>query len=72
MVSLQPTLTALLKSLPPPPVEPDVIKGNIVKVVTNGKQAKISVENKRVQWEYLLKNEIFKLAVGSLFCACLG
>ncbi|KAK0199086.1 THO complex subunit 1 transcription elongation factor-domain-containing protein [Armillaria mellea] len=61
MVSLQPTLTALLKSLPPPPVEPDVIKGNILKVVTNGKQTKIS-ENKRVQWEYLLKNEIFKLA----------
>ncbi|KAK0246498.1 THO complex subunit 1 transcription elongation factor-domain-containing protein [Armillaria nabsnona] len=62
MVSLQPTLTALLKSLPPPPVEPDVIKGKILKAVTNGKQAKISAENKRVQWEYLLKNEIFKLA----------
>ncbi|SJL06435.1 uncharacterized protein ARMOST_09772 [Armillaria ostoyae] len=62
MISLQPTLTALLKSLPPPPVEPDVIKGNILKTVTNGKQAKISAENKRVQWEYLLKNEIFKLA----------
>ncbi|KAK0233860.1 THO complex subunit 1 transcription elongation factor-domain-containing protein [Armillaria fumosa] len=61
MVSLQPTLTALLRSLPPPPVEPDAIKGNILKTVTNGKEGKIT-ENKRVQWEYLLKNEIFKLA----------
>ncbi|KAK0500742.1 THO complex subunit 1 transcription elongation factor-domain-containing protein [Armillaria luteobubalina] len=61
MVSLQPTLTALLESLPPPPVEPDIIKGNILKTVTNETPEKIT-ENKRVQWEYLLKNEIFKLA----------
>ncbi|KAG7452092.1 UDP-glucose 4-epimerase [Guyanagaster necrorhizus] len=62
MVSLQPILTALLKSLPLPPVEPHVVKENILKVVKSGKQMKISVENQRVQWEYLLKNEIFKLA----------
>ncbi|KAK0466275.1 THO complex subunit 1 transcription elongation factor-domain-containing protein [Desarmillaria tabescens] len=62
MVSLQPTLTALLKSLPPPPVKPDVIKDNILKAIKSEKQVKISAENKRVQWEYLLKNEIFKLA----------
>lgn len=61
MTSLQPFLTSLLKSLPPPPAAQDVLNDLIKKTLQDAKD-KASPENRKSQWEYLLKNEIFILA----------
>ena len=62
MTSLQPFLTSLLNSLPPPPAAQNVLNDLIKKTLQDTKD-KTSLENRKSQWEYLLKNEIFILAV---------
>ncbi|KAJ7597722.1 THO complex subunit 1 transcription elongation factor-domain-containing protein [Mycena floridula] len=62
MDSLQRTLTALLESLPPPPVEQNQLTQLVKKALQESKNPRSSVEHSRNQWEYLLKNEIYKLA----------
>ncbi|KAJ6609332.1 THO complex subunit 1 transcription elongation factor-domain-containing protein [Mycena sp. CBHHK59/15] len=61
MTSLQPSLTSLLKSLPPSPVPQEKLNGLVEKTLSKS-QAKSSPENRKSQWEYLLKNEVFNLA----------
>jgi hypothetical protein len=62
MTSLQPFLASLLKSLPPPPAAQNVLN-NLIKETLQDTKDKTSAENRKSQWEYLLKNEIFILAV---------
>ena len=72
LVSLQPYLSSLLKSLPPSPVEQDklneLVKDALEQVNTKTERppkiARIVPEYTKSQWEYLLKNEVFLLAVG--------
>ena len=62
MASLQPYITSLLNSLPPSPVE----QGTLDELVSHALADSIdksSLENRKSQWEYLLKNEIYSLAV---------
>ncbi|KAG5652065.1 hypothetical protein H0H81_006420 [Sphagnurus paluster] len=61
MLSLQPLLTALLDSLPEPPIEQAVLDEHVKKTITEARKASPS-ETRKSQWEYLLKNEVFNLA----------
>lgn len=61
MVSLQPGLDSLLKSLLPGPVDQQKLDGLVRKALTE--KNKFCAENRKSQWEYLLKNDIFILAV---------
>jgi hypothetical protein len=62
MISLAPNLESLLKSLPPRPIEQKTLDDFVEKALAES-NFKSSPENKRSQWEYLLRNEVFKLAV---------
>lgn len=62
MVSLKPHLTSLLKSLPPSPVDQLKLDELVKKTVLQSKNG-FSPENRKLQWEYLLKDDIFQLAV---------
>ncbi|KAJ6575486.1 UDP-glucose 4-epimerase [Mycena capillaripes] len=57
---LRPSLTRLLKSLPPSPSQEKL--DELVKKTLSDTQAKSSPENRKGQWEYLLKNAVFDLA----------
>ncbi|KAJ7109844.1 UDP-glucose epimerase [Mycena epipterygia] len=61
MTSLQPSLAFLLRSLPPAPTQAKL--DELVKKTLSDSQAKCSSpENRKSQWEYLLKNAVFDLA----------
>ncbi|KAJ7459047.1 THO complex subunit 1 transcription elongation factor-domain-containing protein, partial [Mycena galericulata] len=60
MTSLQPRLALLLKSLPPSPSQQKL--DEFVKKALLDSQAKSSPENRKSQWEFLLKNAVFDLA----------
>ncbi|KAJ7492268.1 THO complex subunit 1 transcription elongation factor-domain-containing protein [Mycena latifolia] len=60
MTSLQPTLALLLKSLPPSPTQEKL--DELVKKSLANSKTKSSPENRKSQWEFLLKNEVFDLA----------
>lgn len=62
MVSFQPLLDSLLSSLIEPPISNHEL-GTLVGETLNQSVSQSSPENRKSQWEYLLKNEIFKLAV---------
>ena len=62
MASLLPYITSLLEALPPSPVEQDTLDELVSRALADSKD-KSSLENRKSQWEYLLKNEIFLLAV---------
>jgi hypothetical protein len=62
MVSLQPFLDFLLSSLPNPPISKAQLETSVRKTLDESR-GKSSPENRKSQWEYLLKNEIFNLAV---------
>ena len=62
MFSLQPHLTALLGSFPPSPVDQGQLNELVIRTLENSKN-KSSPENCKAAWEYLLKNDIFELAV---------
>ncbi|CAA7268047.1 unnamed protein product [Cyclocybe aegerita] len=61
MVSLQPHLTALLKSLPLSPVDQTKLHELVTRTISEVKD-KSTPDNRKSQWEYLLKNDIFLLA----------
>jgi hypothetical protein len=65
MASLQPFLNTLLSSLPAPPI-PKAQLETLARKTLDESSGKSSPENRKSQWEYLLKNEIFKLAVRGL------
>jgi hypothetical protein len=62
MVSLQPHFDALLKSLPPAPVEQSKLDEAVIRVL-EGTKDNTWPENRKTQWEQLLRNDIFLLAV---------
>lgn len=62
MLSLQPFLDSLLSTLPERPVSEEQLD-SIVRNTLDVCKSKSSLENRKSQWEYLLKNEVFKLAV---------
>ncbi|KAF8641070.1 hypothetical protein AX17_000714 [Amanita inopinata Kibby_2008] len=61
MLSLQPALTTLLKNLPPRPFNQHELGKAVSKTLIETKD-KSSPDSRKSQWEYLLKNDIFKLA----------
>ncbi|KAG5641182.1 hypothetical protein DXG03_005844 [Asterophora parasitica] len=61
-LSLQPLLTSLLKSLPPGPLHKDALDKLVKEKVVEARKVSHS-EIRKSQWEYLLKNEVFKLAI---------
>jgi len=65
IASLQPLLGALLKSLPPQPIDQNRL-GQLVRETLEQSRGKISLENWKSLWEYVLKNDIFLLAVSLL------
>jgi THO complex subunit 1 len=62
MLPLQPFLDLLLSSLPPLPIS-KAQYDSLVKKTLDDSSGKSSPDNRKNQWEYLLKNEVFKLAV---------
>jgi hypothetical protein len=62
MVSLAPTLQSLIKSIHAQPVDSQTLNRLVQKVLDESNNM-VSIENRKSQWEYLLKNEIFTLAV---------
>jgi hypothetical protein len=61
-LSLESAFAALLKSLHPRPVD----QKTLVELVNRALQDSVAVstdDNRKSQWEYLLKNEIYRLAV---------
>lgn len=61
MFSLSGCLEKLLSSLPPHPIPKDALDHLVENAVAESKQYSSS-DNRRCQWEYLLRNEIYKLA----------
>lgn len=55
-------LRQLLQSLPPPPA-PDSTLDQLVTHTLSLTEPRTSAENRKTQWEYALRNEIFSLAV---------
>jgi hypothetical protein len=64
MVSLQPSLTFLLNNLPARPFDQQELNSLVCKTLAEAKLTS-SQENRKAQWEYLLKADIFDLAVTS-------
>ena len=62
MVALQPLLASLLDSLPPSPIEKAKLDELVARTLDESRD-KSSPENRKVQWEYLLKHDVFLLAV---------
>jgi hypothetical protein len=62
MASLKPLLKSLLSSLPAGPVDKGVIDSLVTNTLLQA-EGKSSVENRKTQWEYLLKDEVLTLAV---------
>lgn len=61
MFALAPHLDNLLKSLPPKPITKEQLDEAVSKILTESKES-ISADNRKAQWEYLLRAEVFKLA----------
>jgi hypothetical protein len=64
-MSLHTALKALLDSLPPRPFDQEALSALVRKTLDETKN-RSSPENRKGQWEYLLKDDIFKLAVTRL------
>lgn len=62
MVSLQHHLNSLLKSLTPAPVDQSKLDEAVVRVLNDTKDDTWP-ENRKTQWEQILRNDIFQLAV---------
>lgn len=62
MTSLTPCFKKLINLLPAGPLDPKILD-NFVKKALEDSTTISSAENRKTQWEYLLKNEIFTLAV---------
>ncbi|OCB88986.1 hypothetical protein A7U60_g3793 [Sanghuangporus baumii] len=61
MFSLSQCLQKLLESLPPHPIPKDVINRLVEDAINESKQH-TSVDNRRNQWEFLLRNEVYRVA----------
>jgi aldose 1-epimerase len=63
MLSLTSSLAALQRSLPPRPFQQEALDAVVEKVLHDSAGIS-SPENRKSQWEYLLKDDVFSLAVG--------
>ncbi|EIN12840.1 hypothetical protein PUNSTDRAFT_97766 [Punctularia strigosozonata HHB-11173 SS5] len=61
MASLKPILNSLLRSLPPGPIDKAALD-SLVRDTLSQADAKSSPENRKTQWEYLLKEQVLTLA----------
>ncbi|GLB43609.1 putative polysaccharide biosynthesis protein [Lyophyllum shimeji] len=61
MLSLQPLLSSLLDTLPPGPSEKAKLDELVRSTIEQSRKAHPS-DTRKTQWEFLLKNEVFKLA----------
>jgi hypothetical protein len=64
-LSLQPVLEALLKSLPARPIEEKTF-ADLVRRTLHDVNSGSTDDHRKSQWEYLLRNEIFNLAVRNI------
>jgi hypothetical protein len=62
MQAIETALQRLLQSLPPSPVEKQALDPLVATAVSEA-EPKTSSENRKTQWEYVLRNEVFTLAV---------
>lgn len=62
MQAAEKSLRNLLQTLPPRPIEKDVLDAAVSKALNEAGQ-KSTQENRRTQWEYVLRNEVYTLAV---------
>lgn len=67
MASLAPHLKSLVNSLSHRPVDAQTL-GSLIQNVLDESKDKVSPDNWKSQWEYLLKNEVFILAVRLFHC----
>lgn len=65
MASLKPLLNALLRSLPPGPIDKAALD-SLVRETLSHADAKSNSENRKAQWEYVLKEQILTLAVRTI------
>ncbi|KAG6840767.1 hypothetical protein C0991_004552 [Blastosporella zonata] len=63
MLLLQPFLATLLQSLPSGPVEQLDLNEAVKKAIQESKKLSGTESTRRSQWEFLLKNEVFNLAM---------
>ena len=61
MFALEPHLNNLIKSLPSKPPTKDLLDESVSKILAEPAES-ISADNRKAQWEYLLRAEVFKLA----------
>ena len=61
MFSLSQCLERLLTSLPPHPIRKDVLDRLVEDAINESKQHS-STDNRRSQWEFLLRNEVYRIA----------
>ena len=62
MQAAEKSLKSLLQSLPPRPIEKAKLDEAVSKALDEVGQ-KSTPENRRTQWEYVLRNEVYTLAV---------
>ena len=62
MQAAEKSLKNLLQSLPPRPIEKADLDEAVSKALKEASQ-KSTPENRRTQWEYVLRNEVYSLAV---------
>ncbi|KAH0591368.1 hypothetical protein H2248_001446 [Termitomyces sp. 'cryptogamus'] len=60
---LQPLLATLLDSLPSSPAEQSVLDNAVKNAIEESKKHPVAESTRKSQWEFLLKNEVFNLAV---------
>ncbi|KAG6849396.1 hypothetical protein H0H93_008842, partial [Arthromyces matolae] len=70
--ALQPLLSTLLESLPSDHVEQSALNDSVRKAIEESKKYSVAESIRRSQWELLLKNEVFDLAVRLLSLAVNG
>lgn len=62
MEALQNSLTSLLASLPPRPIQKDALDALVTQVLADS-STKTNQDTWKNKWEYVLRNEAFDLAV---------
>ncbi|CAL1694925.1 unnamed protein product [Somion occarium] len=65
MQAIERSLKNLIASLPPQPIPKEVIDALVSEALSEVEGRKTTPENRRIQWEYALRNEVFILAEGA-------
>lgn len=70
MQAIERSLKNLIASLPPQPIPKEVIDALVSEALSEVEGRKTTPENRRIQWEYALRNEVFILAVCTTLILC--